>query len=151
MKNHLLIISLFICFQISAQTDEKLEVQRIIDNFFIGFHAQDSIKMRSVVADEMVLQTIINSPDGSYKVKTDEFSSFLVSISKIPSTLKFEENLIDYNIQIDGPMANVWTKYEFKINGELHHCGVNSFQLLNDGSGWKIIYLIDTRREDNCN
>ena len=55
-----------------------------------------------------------------------------------------------YNIQIDGPMANAWTNYEFWVNDSFSHCGVNSFQLFNDQGSWKIIYLIDTRRKEGC-
>ncbi|MEO9892924.1 nuclear transport factor 2 family protein [Aurantibacter sp.] len=150
MKKFISTIAIFICLQISAQTKEELMVQQTIEEFFIGFHAQDSIKIKSVVNDQIILQTIINEPDGSHKIKTDDFSDFLISISKIPSNMKFEEKIMDYSIQIDGPMATAWTKYKFWINGELSHCGVNSFQLLQESELWKIIYLIDTRRKEDC-
>jgi len=64
---------------------------------------------------------------------------------------KWDERLLDYNIQVDGNMANVWTPYEFWFNGTFSHCGVNSFQLFNDNGNWKIIYLMDTRRKEGCN
>lgn len=63
---------------------------------------------------------------------------------------KRDEQLLDYNIQVDGNMANAWTPYEFWYNGTFSHCGVNSFQLFNDAGTWKIIYLIDTRRREGC-
>ncbi len=47
-------------------------------------------------------------------------------------------------------MANVWAPYEFYLNNDFSHCGVNSFQLFFDGIQWKIIYLIDTRRKQGC-
>jgi len=47
-------------------------------------------------------------------------------------------------------MANVWMPYEFWFNGNFSHCGVNFFKLFNDNGTWKIIYLIDTRREKGC-
>ena len=48
-------------------------------------------------------------------------------------------------------MANAWAPYEFYINSEFSHCGINSFQLIKIEGNWKIIYIIDTRRKDNCN
>ncbi|MBT8322548.1 MAG: nuclear transport factor 2 family protein, partial [Eudoraea sp.] len=72
------------------------------------------------------------------------------AIVSIPDTVKFEERIHSYQISIDGPMANAWTPYEFWLNDQFSHCGVNSFQLINDGSSWKIIYLIDTRRREDC-
>lgn len=47
-------------------------------------------------------------------------------------------------------MANAWTNYEFWLNDEFHHCGVNSFQLLKEDDIWKIIYLVDIRRVEDC-
>jgi hypothetical protein len=54
-------------------------------------------------------------------------------------------------VLIDGNLASVWTDYKFYIGEKFSHCGVNSFQLFKGDDGWKIIYIIDTRRKDNCN
>jgi hypothetical protein len=47
-------------------------------------------------------------------------------------------------------MANAWVGYEFWLNGNFSHCGINSFQMVNFDGDWKIIYLIDTRGRDGC-
>jgi len=57
------------------------------------------------------------------------------------------EKLLDYKIQIDGPLAHVWTPYEFYVNGKLSHSGVNSFTLFKEKDAWQIIHIIDTRRK----
>ena len=67
-------------------------------------------------------------------------------MARIPQTMKIEEKILTYKIQVDGTMANVWAPYEFYANGKLSHTGVNSFQLFKDEGIWKIIYLVDTRR-----
>ncbi|MEJ2163003.1 MAG: hypothetical protein P8X60_06715 [Robiginitalea sp.] len=72
-------------------------------------------------------------------------------MANLPDTLQIQERLLDYQIQTDGAMAHAWTPYEFYLQGKLHHCGVNSFQLFHDGEGWRIIYLVDTRRVADCN
>lgn len=54
------------------------------------------------------------------------------------------------NILIDGNLASVWTDYKFYIDDQFSHCGVNSFQLFKGKDGWKVIYIIDTRRKENC-
>jgi hypothetical protein len=61
--------------------------------------------------------------------------------------MKFEERILNYNVQIDGNLAHVWTPYEFYINDQLSHIGTNSFTLYNDNGKWQIIHLIDTRRK----
>lgn len=53
-------------------------------------------------------------------------------------------------VKVDGPLASVWTPYKFYFKGQFSHCGVNSFQLVRVNGEWKIQYLIDTRRRNDC-
>ncbi len=134
----------------SAQEDEKMAVQKTIENFFAGFHAQDSMQIKATVAEGIIMQRISQKEGSISEHRTDDFNKFLKGIVSIPKDRKFEEKIKSYSIQIDGPMANVWTEYEFWIDGAMSHCEVNSFQLFNDGMGWKIIYIIDTGRKERC-
>ena len=141
----------FLLFQIlSAQHAEELHVQRTIETFFEGFHDQDSTLMKQVTSNSLVLQTIAKAKGGAEYVKMDNFNDFLRSMASIPKTTRFEERIASYHIQIDSSLAHAWTPYEFWLNGKFHHCGVNSFQLFKGKDGWKIIYLIDTRRQTDC-
>lgn len=133
-----------------AQDTEKLAVQKTIETFFEGFHQQDSIAIKATVANEVLLQTIAKDSVGNDFVRTEDFSKFIKSIVGIPETMKFKETIKSYSIQVDGPMANAWTAYEFHVNDKFSHCGVNSFQLVKQEDKWKIIYLIDTRRKEGC-
>ncbi len=142
---------MILCFAIGyTQDNEKIAVQQTIERFFEGFHKQDSSVIKSVVFNEIVMQRIAKNKDGKTVLRTQEFSKFLEGIIGIPKTTKFEEKILGYTIQIDDVMANVWTPYEFWLKDSFHHCGVNNFQLLKDDGVWKIIYLVDTGREDNC-
>jgi hypothetical protein len=92
------------------------------------------------------MQTIANTKEGN-KIETNEFSDFLKSIASIPANMKFEERILNKNIQIDGNLTHIWTPYEFYINDQLSHVGANSFTLYNENGKWQIIHLIDTRRK----
>ncbi|MCJ7759077.1 MAG: nuclear transport factor 2 family protein, partial [Gillisia sp.] len=59
--------------------------------------------------------------------------------------------LHSFDIRINGALANVITPYSFYVNGNLSHCGVNSFQLFKESGNWKIIYIVDTRIKEGCN
>lgn len=140
---------LFSCFTI-AQQKEKEAVKASIELFFEGFHAQDSMMIKSVLAPEAVMQRIGEDAVGKAIVAPQKIGAFLKSIVSIPKTTTFQEKIMSFNIQIDGNMANAWTPYEFWRNGTFSHCGVNSFQLFKDQETWKIIYIVDTRRKENC-
>lgn len=150
MKRLLLFGILLISVNTAAQDSEKYAVQKTIEAFFEGFHQQDSTTIKETVAKEVLLQTIAKDSLGKDYVRTEDFSKFIKSIVGIPETTKFQETIKSYSIQVDGPMANAWTAYEFHVNDKFSHCGVNSFQLVKQEDGWKIIYLIDTRRKEGC-
>lgn len=143
MKNLLIIILFLIYFPINAQ---DLHPKKVIEDFFIAFHAKDTITLKEWCHPEIIMQTIANTKEGN-KIETNEFSSFLKSIASIPVNMKFEERILNYNVQIDGNLAHVWTPYEFYINEKFSHMGANSFTLYNDNGKWQIIHLIDTRRK----
>ena len=134
----------------NAQSTEESAVKNTVETFFNGFHAQDSLLIKSAVKQEILLQTMGWDKEGNSRLRTDSFSEFLKSIVSIPDSIDYREELLDIKVKIDGPMANAWTPYRFWINGQLSHCGVNSFQLFQDGGNWKIIYLADTRRRQDC-
>ena len=136
---------------IFGQADEKAEVKLAVDTFFDGFHKGDTIKMKSVMADKILMQTTYRNKQGKAVLLTDDSKKFIKTISTRPADQKWDERLLGHEIKIDGNMAHVWIPYEFWFNGKFSHCGVNSFQLFNNGEQWKIIYLIDTRRKSTCN
>ena len=144
-------LMLLVTTNVSAQMDETIKVKAIIDTFFEGFHKQDSLIIMQVISNDIIMQSIGKDREGQIKIRNEKFDDFLKSVLSIPEDKKFEEKLLDYIIKVDGNMANVWIPYEFWLNGEFSHCGVNSFQLFNDNGRWKIIYIIDTRRKTGCN
>ena len=145
-----LLFAIFIGVLGFAQESAESEVRKSIEAFFKGFHQQDSTIIRGVVSSDIILQTMGVDKEGNNRMRTDPFDGFLKSIVSIPDSIQFREELHEFNIQVDGPMANAWTPYTLWVNGEISHCGVNSFQLFNDGTSWKIIYLADTRRREGC-
>lgn len=142
MKNA--VLSLIFLFTIFVQAQNK-EVEQTIKTFFEGFHQRDSIKIKSVCAEKMILQSISEGKKGT-KFEDEKPSNFYKSIATIPNDVQFQEKILSYNIQIDGTMAHAWTPYEFYVNGKLSHSGVNAFTLFKEDKVWKIIHLIDTRR-----
>jgi hypothetical protein len=143
MKRLLVLSVLFLTQLLTAQ---EADVKKSIDTFFKGMHTSDTLKIKSVCSDSMILQSIGEGKAGA-KLSTETLSEFYKSIGQIPPGMKIEEKLLDYEIQTDGAMAHAWTPYEFYINGKLSHKGVNSFQLFKDNGTWKIIYIVDTRRK----
>lgn len=122
------------------------EIQLTIGNFFNAFHQRDSVALKKVCSENLVLHSISESEKGS-KFSIQKASDFFKSIAAIPLSMKFEEKILSFKVQVDGSMAHVWTPYEFYVNDKLSHSGVNSFQLFKENDVWKVVYILDTRRK----
>lgn len=131
-----------------AQTAED-SVKTVINNMFTAMKNADPVLLKSCFADSMVLQTIGRNKEGKLVVRNDATSGFIDFISK-ESPGNADERISFETIKIDGPLASVWTPYQFYYKGQFSHCGVNSFQLVRFNGVWKIQYLIDTRRKTGC-
>ena len=135
-------------YSYSQDSFTDADAQNVINTFFEGFHKGDTLIMKSVMADAMVMQTAFNDKEGGEKVSTGNAKDFIMAIARRPENAKWDERLLDYKVEIDGNLAHVWTPYQFWLNGTLLHCGANSFTLAKTVKGWKIIHIIDSRRKD---
>lgn len=131
-----------ICF---GQQSQNKEVEKPIRDLFTAMKNIDPELLKSAFSETAILQTI--TKDGT--VKTDSIPDFISSISKAAKD-DLDERITIESIHIDGNLASVFTPYQFYYKGKFLHCGANSFQLVKQNNVWKIQYLIDTRRKENC-
>ena len=83
------------------------------------------------------------------EIRTDKVEDFAKQVGTSQAG-DLDERFTISKILVDGNMASVWVPYQFYYKGNFSHCGVNSFQLAKINNEWKIQYIIDTRRKDNC-
>ena len=131
-----------------AQTTED-SVKAVINKMFSGMKNGDVALLKNSFADSVILQTITRNKEGNVVIKNENTAEFIDFISKL-SPGAADERITFETIKTDGPMAIAWTPYNFYFNGKFSHCGVNSFQLVRFNDGWKIQYIIDTRRKQDC-
>jgi hypothetical protein len=133
-----------------AQNDDEKAIKNTINQLFDGMRKSDSTMIRSAFNTNAILQTIVTNKAGNAQVKDVDVGLFVKSITK-PHTAIYDERIVFTKILIDDKLASVWTDYQFYVGNAFSHCGVNSFQLVKTPAGWKIVYLIDTRRKEQCN
>ncbi|HEK21758.1 MULTISPECIES: nuclear transport factor 2 family protein [unclassified Mucilaginibacter] len=143
----LLTISIF-SLPALAQTDRE-DIKKTINTLFEGMRKGDSTVLRSVFHKDMVLQSVASKKDGSTVLITEKAGDFVKQVGT-PHKEIYDERITWGDIKIDGSLASVWTPYKFYLGAQFSHCGVNFFQLMKTAQGWKIIYIVDTRRKDNC-
>jgi hypothetical protein len=133
---------------VTAQSAED-SVKSTIAQMFAAMKSADAPGLRKVFADSALLQSISVTKEGKTVVRNEPVSEFIDYVGKQQAGSADERISFDV-VKTDGPLAFAWTPYKFYFNGELHHCGINSFQLVRLNGEWKVQYIIDTRRRDGC-
>lgn len=131
-----------------AQTAED-SIKSVINNMFIAMKNSDTVLLKTCFTESAVLQTFGRSKEGKTIITTETPGDFAKMVASIPAGAA-DEQIVFKDLKIDGPMAAVWTPYKLYFNGKFYSCGVNSFQVARLNGEWKIQYILDTRRKNNC-
>jgi uncharacterized protein (TIGR02246 family) len=135
-------------YPVFSQSDEE-QVEAVIRSMFDGMRTKNADQVAAAFAVDALMQTVISKPEGN-QIGSNAVADFVKRIATTPTETNLDERILDYQINVDGTMASAWTPYRFYVNGNFSHCGVNSFQLVKMAEGWKIVYIIDTRRKEPC-
>ncbi|HWZ03901.1 MAG TPA: nuclear transport factor 2 family protein [Mucilaginibacter sp.] len=149
MKKILIIGLLILSNNLFAQQADTLAIKQTISTLFDAMRKGDSTTLRSVFSKDMILQSVSNDKNGKAVLSTENADGFVKAIGT-PHAAVYDERIVFDGIKIDGDLASVWAPYRFYLGDKFSHCGVDVFQLMKTAAGWKIIYIVDTRRKDNC-
>ncbi len=122
-----------------AQSAEEAAVVQVVHDLFDGMREADADKIRGVFAEGARLGGYNRERGVSYTSADD----FAMRMGQVEASI--DERVWDWEVRIDGDLAQVWTKYDLLVNGEFSHCGIDAFQLFHTTDGWKIFHLADTR------
>jgi hypothetical protein len=128
---------------------EETAVKATINRFFEGLRTSDSTLLKASLAPTAIFQTIMHKPGTPPNVKTENIREFITAVTQ-PHKEVYDERITFDVVKTDGALAVAWTPYKFYVGKTFSHCGVNSFQLVKLDGEWKIQYIIDTRRKENC-
>jgi hypothetical protein len=128
---------------------EAEAVKQPIKLFFDGMRQGDSTMVRRALAPGAVLHSIGGKPGQPTALQRESVNDFLKSVSA-PHAEAWDERVQFERVLVDANLASVWAPYEFYLGSKFSHCGYDSFQLVKLADGWKIAYIIDTRRKEKC-
>lgn len=124
-------------------------IKAVINKLFTGMKNSDSLMVRSCFSETALMQTFSKNKAGITVITTDSPGDFAKMVASMPAGAA-DERIVFKDLKIDGPMAAVWTPFKLYFNGQFYSCGVNSFQLVRLNNEWKIQYILDTRRNKDC-
>jgi len=148
MKKLTLILLLSLIYGSAWCQSETEAVKKVVNTMFEAMRKGDSSLLKSTFHKSMVLHSV-GVRNGASVLSVENADDFAKAIGT-PHKGIYDERIVFGDIKIDGSLASVWAPYKFYLDDKFSHCGVDVFQLMKTGAGWKIIYIADTRRKDNC-
>ena len=132
--------------QAPAQSADELAIRAVVKQLFDGMRTRDTTMMKGVFADDARFYGVNRA--GAVQVTLP--ADFIKGIGAAPAGMVLDEVLHEFEVRIDGPLATVWTYYDFFAGERFSHCGFDAFQMLKTQAGWKIVALADSRRTEGC-
>ena len=134
---------------LGAQSPDERAVLAVAQALFDAMAARDTAAFRSVMfADGRTLA--VEEVDGEARFRWgsgDEFAQVLANAG--PALL---ERMWNAEVRVSGPIATVWTPYDFRLDGSFSHCGIDAFQFVRTPEGWRIAVVMYTlvRPQERC-
>lgn len=151
MIKKLILLSVLLSSSIAlAQKDPTAVIDQKIKDFFEDFHRKDTLELKSYFDASASLQSVVKLKDGSTKIIEEPIAKFVSSIGSIPDSIHFEERISKASIQIAKGLVHAFVPYEFYVDKQFSHCGVNSFIFVLIEDQWLISNIIDTRNLTAC-
>lgn len=123
---------------------EAAAVRAVVEQVFRGMGEADSAMVRAAFHEGARFASATR--EGG--VRYDAVDGWIEAVAN--SGRRWDERIYDVEVALDPPIASAWVPYTFYLDGAISHCGVNTIELLQTASGWKITQLSDTRRREGC-
>lgn len=130
-----------------AQSDSAAVVaaaQQLLD----AINTRDVALAKSVLAAGAQFAAVRVTAAGQAPARIVSDTAFFRQIST--GSTKQLERMWSPIVRVRGAIADVWTPYDFHIDGTFSHCGIDTFTLLKTAAGWKIVGIAYTVEPTGC-
>ena len=132
---------------LAAQEDPGAGAVAAVQALFDAMAARDGDAIRNLLTEGAVFTATAETAEG-VRVNESTGAEFAASIGQPGPALL--ERMWDPHVMVDGPIAVVWTPYDFHVDGEFSHCGIDAVSLVRAGGDWKISSIAYTRETEGC-
>ena len=131
----------------AASAADTAAVLAVVQRLFDAMAKRDTALARSLLLPgSRVVSLRTASPVPQPRQQTD--TAFLRSLAT--GTERLLERMWNPVVSIHGPLANVWTSYDFHVGDRFSHCGVDNFVLMRSGTGWQLVSVTYTVETAGC-
>lgn len=129
----------------TPSTDEQAvvaTVQRIFD----AMGKCDAPAIRALTLPEGRLFRL--TPGAAQPPRSQSLDEFAAQFT--PCRRKLVERSWSPQVRVHKGIATFWAPYDFWVDGAFSHCGMDSFELIKTGDGWKLTSGIYTIEQEGC-
>lgn len=127
---------------------EEGQVMVPVNALFAGLAAHDGAAVLAAMRADATTTVAAEQPDGRHVVRHGSAADFAAGLK--PGVERYRQRLSDPAIELDGNIAYVWGRYEVFVEGTLHHCGYDHFDLVRENGRWKIQNVTWSERTTGC-
>jgi len=135
-----------------AEQDDRVAILALMDQAFNAVSSGNPDDWRAIQLAEGTSLSFRPDPNGKsgeleLRISTNEA---LLAGEADDDHKVVERWTGDPTVMIHGPIAVVWGKYDYWIDGAFSHCGIDSADLVMVDGDWKIANWMWTVEKDNC-
>jgi hypothetical protein len=123
------------------------EVTAVAQEFLEALSATDTATLAGLLAPQAMIFSARDVQDG-VALRAVSRESFLEGLGGEEEELL--ERMWDPTVLVQDRVAMVWTPYDFHLNGEFSHCGIDVFTLLMGENGWQVGSITYNVVRDGC-
>jgi hypothetical protein len=136
--------------QVAAQRAtpaDSAAIVGVVQQFFDAMARRDTAAARASMTPGAVAGSFrTGAPPAPVRFQSD--SAFIASLAS--GKQKLLERMWSSAVRVSGDIADVWTPYDFHVDGKFSHCGIDVFTLFRTPSGWRIATVVYTVQRDGC-
>jgi len=152
------ILCLIVLFNVSqptnaiAESGDREAILAVMDKAFAAVRSNIADDWRAI---QLAEGTTLSFRPGSEE-RPEELEMRISSNEDFIADLKpdgheyIERWTSEPTILIRGPIAVIWGEYEFWIDGEFSHCGIDSADLVKISGEWKVANFMWTVEKEGC-
>jgi hypothetical protein len=138
----------------AGRSGDEAAVIETIERFFVAMAARDGEAYAALtIPDAMTISARVGpdgtGPDGAGPVRMRTHAEHVEALSTAEHP--WHERMWSPVVMVHGPIALVWTPYDFRTGEVFSHCGIDAFELLKVDGTWRLANASWTVEPDGCN
>jgi hypothetical protein len=128
-------------------SDQDREVAEVAGAFLAALSATDTGTLSGLLVPQAMIYSVREGPEGP-ALRAVSREAFLESLGG--EDQEFQERMWDPTVMVEGRVAMVWAPYDFHLNGQFSHCGIDVFTLLMGEGGWQVASITYNVVREGC-